>query len=180
MLALIHGAFLTTTWLVIKRQSAQIVVRCVWTLTCPTWKAKTFSPQEATLHMLHWSHMSCVSYILKPLWLSSRCKKLQSGLKADPIMRCKGSRLTTDLESDYSHKGSIRVGVTISDVSVVRSKLHWILLITVTHLSISAPFHLLKKALGLGWSVQWSVWKCLFLVERLVILPLNWLVYFQH
>lgn len=170
MLALIHGTFLTTTWLVIKWQSAQIVVRCVWTLTCPTWKAKAFLPrtQEATSLMLHWFHMSCVSYILKPLWLSSCCKKLQSGLKADPIMSCKGSRLTTDLESDYSHKGSIWGDVTVSDVSVVRSKLHWLLLITITHLTISGPFYPLKEAEGVGWSVQQSAWRCLFLVERLL------------
>jgi len=68
-------------------------------------------------------------------------------------MGCKGSRLTTDLESDYSHKDSIQGDVTISDVSVVSSKLHWLLLITVTHLSISAAFHPLKEAEGMGWSV---------------------------
>lgn len=67
---------------------------------------------------------------------------------------------------------------TISDVSVVRSKLHWLLIITETHLSISAPFHPLKGSEGLGWSAQQSVWKCLF---SRVIRPLNRLVNnFQH
>lgn len=37
---------------------------------------------------------------------------------------------------------------------MVRHKLHWLHLITVTHLSIRAPLHLLKEAEGLGWSVQ--------------------------
>lgn len=73
-------------------------------------------------------------------------------------MPCKGSRLTTDLESDYSHKGCIRGDVTISGVSVVRRKLQWLLLITETHLSISAPFHPLREEKGWGGG---SVQQCL-------------------
>lgn len=93
-------------------------------------------------------------------------------------MPCKGSRLTTDLESDYSNKGSIRGDVTISGVSVVRSKLQWLLLITETHLSISALFHSLREEKGWGWGLFNSVWKSLFLVMSL---PLKRLINnFQH
>lgn len=73
-------------------------------------------------------------------------------------MPCKRSKLMTDLESDYSHKGRIRGEVTISGVSVVRSKLQWLLLITETDLSISAPFYPLKEDEGWGGLFN-SVWK---------------------
>lgn len=59
-------------------------------------------------------------------------------------MPCKGSKLSTDLESNYSHKGSTRGDITISGVSVVRNKLQWLSVITETHLAISVPFHLLR------------------------------------
>lgn len=151
MIALIHGAFLNSTWLVIKWQHVQIVVRCAGTLTCPTWKAQGF------LHRT--IHHTPAPYVLGFLYPEANVidftwNKLQSGLKADPNMSCKRSRLTTDLESDYPHKGSTRGDVTISDVSEVRSKLHQLLLITITHLSISVPFHPLQETGGLGWSVQ--------------------------
>lgn len=66
------------------------------------------------------------------------------------------SKLTTDLESNYSHKGSTRGDVTISGVSVVRNKLQWLSVITETHLAMSVPFHLLK----FGWSVHYFEGTC--------------------
>lgn len=158
-LALIHGASLSTTWLAIKRQSAQMMIRCARTLTCPTLK-RLFSPGGDFTHAIRFARASSMTCILKPLRLSSCCKGV---LKRDPLMCCNGSRLTTDLESDYSRKGSTRGDETISEASVVRSEPHCLLLISETHLSISAPFHPLRVSSRARGGLFCRVFKkCLF------------------
>lgn len=82
---------------------------------------RLFSPGGSTAHVTQLPYIQCDLYPAATV-LGSCCRTLQSALKADPhYAPQKGSRLTTDLESDYSHKGNIRGNVTTSGVSVVKS-----------------------------------------------------------